>query len=223
MGSVACSNCGRVRFAPDERCPGCGAAPTEILSPRGLRVAPARSHVRRIIDTHGRIIPEVDEGGWRRLGRNRRVEIVVAAVLVIALVGAVLYSADPALFGLGSGSHTQIVLPAGSTENLTGGDPLAWHEFETVEAGTLPGSFTIRGGPATVYVCNGTQYSEFNTWGPIGYTWTSGLVVEGTLRAQLSAGELYFVGGWPEVGNYSTSWPPTPIILTWTTALEFSY
>ncbi|HEY6238830.1 MAG TPA: hypothetical protein VIZ68_06570 [Thermoplasmata archaeon] len=136
---------------------------------------------------------------------------------------AFLAASDPALLGLGGHSSTQVVLPAGTTQNLSGGSPQSFHEFVTLRAGTIEGSFSITGGPATVYICNASEFSQGDTFGPSGHLYSSGPVTEGALEVHLNATETYFIGGWPEPGQPSASWPPTPVILTWTSPLEFVY
>ena len=223
MASVACSRCGHVPAFRAQVCPACGAPSDETLLARPSALAPARIRRPQFVEVEGRIVLEPDRMGWTRVRRKRVVEFGVAGALIIVVVLVIVSSVDPALLGFGSGTRTDVILPAGTMENLTGGNPLSWHEFQTEHSGTLRGSFTISGGFATVYVCNATQYSRFDGFGPLGKTWASGLVQGGTLTTQLAAGETYFVGGWPEAQNGTSVWAPTPLILTWTSPLDFDY
>ncbi len=145
--------------------------------------------------------------------------LAIAAVIAVAF----LYATNPGLLGFGNGRSADVVLPAGTTQSLCVCYPNSFHEFQTHRAGTLQGSFSIRGNDnASVFVSNASGYSSATLYGPSGFAYNSGWGRGGELSVQLSTAEIYWVGGWPEPGNF-TNYYPLHVTLTWTSDLVFEW
>lgn len=210
MGSVTCSQCGRVRWTPETRCPDCGADSRAILAPRTgiLRAAPTR---RPFFDTSWR---EIRPRARREPGLARRkLELAAglgAATVLLVLVVVVYYL----LPGPGG---PDVLMQRGTTIGVPQG--AAW---QIGIHGSLQGTFAVANGSAEVCFADYDMFGyavahglSFNQC-PSNATYSSGFVTSGGLSGSFGPGDIYlqtFIHpGW----NQSQ---PRPLV-TWTAAVQ---
>lgn len=190
MGSVACSQCGRVRWDPAVRCPACGAESSEILGPStGLAQASPGPKRKKYLDVSWR---EVRTGVQKNLpaprpGLRLAAELggMALVVVVIAVLLVYFFSSSP--------GRPEVLIPQGTTIVVPQGG--GW-VIET--GGTLQGSFSVGNGTAEVCFANYDMFgyavshrANFSQC-PSNATYSSGFVSSGILSGTFGPGSIYF-------------------------------
>ena len=119
--------------------------------------------------------------------------IVIALILILT---PILHS--PWAIGAPLGPASQVIVSNGTLVNLTGGNPRTLQPFSIMRSGTLEGSYSIAGGPASLFVCYSSQCDQFTSSGPVGHVYDSGPVEGGKLSLNLNSLGNYGVVGWDD-------------------------
>jgi len=225
MGSVACSACGYVRWTPATPCPACGADPDEVLPEPASTLARVElgRRDRDSLSTPYWVVPDSNRRPWHpgfTLTSRRQLAEIISIVAVAILL---LWVFNPNLrssLGLGapSANGPQIVIPAGTVMNVTGGQPQKTQLFSLSQPGTLVGSYTITGGAVHVFICY--LCNQFDYRGPVEWVYDSGpMVGTGVLNVHLTTVGSYGVEGWPDVNDSQRAMT----YVDWTSAAEVVY
>jgi hypothetical protein len=218
MGSVTCSECGRVRWTPETSCPGCGARPQSVLPQPGLLRAPKprRPGSRPWISASYRVVDEPSTAPKRSVLQRPAVQAaaVVAVIAVIVLARAV--TADPSWFGLGAATPpAQILAPKGTQFGAGEG----W-EVNVTSSGTLEGTFSVVNGSAELCVTVGPSAGTPGqppptVLCPTNATYSSGFVQSAEVDTAVPQGWIWLWYVMPP--GYNGDDPPLMVI--WTSAL----
>jgi hypothetical protein len=164
--------------------------------------------------------------------RRRRFDLTVASVLVVIVLLVGIYGLDPGVFHPGGSPAVpspQLLLPQGTWQNLTGGNPHAFTYFTIQEPGQLRGSFLASGGQVTIYVCSAEACGPF-VGHPNGSVFVSAPLSQGNLSLALSSAGPYAIQPWPTApsgqpgsGCQNSTSPGDVCTITWTSPVEVTF